>query len=78
MQLYLQRASVLKDSEKERWSQLDLSYMTDESDAEYNHRSVKQTHKPTWRSAGELFNQMLGNRLHVLLLLSSEPANCEA
>eukprot|EP00731_Ephydatia_muelleri_P008250 Em0004g588a len=50
--LYLQRASVLKDSEKERWSQLDLSYMTDESDAEYNHRSVKQTHKPTWRSAG--------------------------
>ncbi|KAL5488868.1 hypothetical protein EMCRGX_G018160 [Ephydatia muelleri] len=49
--LYLQRASVLKDSEKERWSQLDLSYMTDESDAEYNHRSVKQTHKPTWRSA---------------------------
>ena len=42
-QLYLQRASVLKEYEKEKWSQIDLSYITDENDAEHNHKSVKET-----------------------------------
>ena len=50
LQLYTQRSSVVKNKEKEGWSQIDFRYMTDESDGEAD--GTKETHQPTWRSSG--------------------------
>ncbi|KAL5479129.1 hypothetical protein EMCRGX_G022611 [Ephydatia muelleri] len=48
--LYQQRQSVLKEKEQKKWSEIDPSFMTDESDYEQLGKKVKVTHKPAWRS----------------------------
>jgi hypothetical protein len=50
MQLYQQRQSVLKEKEQTKWSEIDPTFMTDESDYEQDGKKVKVTHKPAWRS----------------------------
>lgn len=50
VQLYQQRQSVLKEKEQKKWSEIDPSFMTDESDYEQLGKKVKVTHKPAWRS----------------------------
>ena len=52
-QLYIQRSSVVKTKVKKYWDEIDYRYMTDESDGELDGKTIKDTHRPSWRSSGE-------------------------
>ena len=52
-QLYMQRSTVLKTKERKYWDEIDYRYMTDESDGELDGKTIKETHRPSWRSSGE-------------------------
>ena len=66
-QLYQHRKTVLKDKERAKWDQIDPSYMTSESDTEYQQKKVKETHSPAWRSAGNF--QMPNFQMPIIICL---------
>ncbi|KAL5515342.1 hypothetical protein EMCRGX_G000497 [Ephydatia muelleri] len=60
----MQRSSVVKKKEKKYWDELDYRYMTDESDGELDGKTVKETHRPSWRSSAlNKLIEKLDNRL---------------
>ena len=44
---------MVKPKEKKHWNEIDYRYMTDESNGELDGKTIKETHRPSWRSSGE-------------------------
>ena len=63
-QSYDRRKKYLKKKEREKWSQIDYRYMTEESDSE----NVVYLHKLTWRSEGELFDFYITPTLRSIII----------
>ena len=67
LQSYDRRKNFLKkEKEREKWSQIDYRYMTEESDSD----DVIRQHKLTWRSESE-FNTLVLNYVLKFFTFSS-------
>ena len=53
LQIYEKRTTVVKESEKEKWSMLSFQYMTEESDDDEEPNAIV-LHKLSWRSESKL------------------------